>query len=144
MSGCASCSGPSGTASRTSGRSGPARRRPTRRCHFGACVPTHRANRSATCSAHPISASSALFCCRLHGAARRADVRSESEYDEEEYGEAVRSLAAVAGQVAAGCATGLRFPWAVRVRLCEILIGGEGPEPGWARGLGKWTGAPQG
>lgn len=60
---------------------------------------------------------------RLHGAARRADVRSESEYDEEEYGEAVRSLAAVAGQVAAGCSTGLRFPWAVRVRLCEILIG---------------------
>ncbi|KAG2498655.1 hypothetical protein HYH03_003401 [Edaphochlamys debaryana] len=58
---------------------------------------------------------------RLHGAARRADVRGEDDFEEEEYGEATRAFAAVAQQVAAACATGLRFPWAVRVRLCEVL-----------------------
>ncbi|EFJ47368.1 hypothetical protein VOLCADRAFT_92175 [Volvox carteri f. nagariensis] len=59
---------------------------------------------------------------RMHGAARRADVRGEGDFEEEEYGEATRVLADVAGQLAAGCSTGLRFPWAVRVRLCEILV----------------------
>ncbi|GFR45154.1 hypothetical protein Agub_g6537 [Astrephomene gubernaculifera] len=59
---------------------------------------------------------------RMHGAARRADVRGEGDFEEEEYGEATRVLAEVAGRLAEGCATGMRFPWAVRVRLCEILI----------------------
>ncbi|GLC35244.1 hypothetical protein PLESTB_000585900 [Pleodorina starrii] len=59
---------------------------------------------------------------RMHGAARRADVRGEGDFEEEEYGEATRVLAEVAGQLAGGCSTGMRFPWAVRVRLCEILI----------------------
>ncbi|KAG2429494.1 hypothetical protein HXX76_010730 [Chlamydomonas incerta] len=59
---------------------------------------------------------------RLHGAARRADVRGESDYEEEEYGEAVGGLAGAVAALAAGCGSGLRFPWAVRVRLAEILI----------------------
>lgn len=59
---------------------------------------------------------------RMHGAARRADVRGEGDFEEEEYSEATRVLAEVSGQLAAGCSTGLRFPWAVRVRMCEILV----------------------
>ncbi|GLI66323.1 hypothetical protein VaNZ11_010102 [Volvox africanus] len=59
---------------------------------------------------------------RMHGAARRADVRGEADYDDDEYGEATRVFADVAGQLLAGCNTVLKFPWAVRVRLCEILV----------------------
>ena len=62
-------------------------------------------------------------------------MRGESDYEAEEYGEAVQALAGAVQALAGGCGSGLRFPWAVRVRLAEILITG-GCGAGWGGGGG--------
>ncbi|KIZ05819.1 hypothetical protein MNEG_2138 [Monoraphidium neglectum] len=61
---------------------------------------------------------------RLKGSLRRCDVRSADDFDEAEYREATRSLNRTTLDLVKCLGTGWRFPWGLRVRLCEVLLRG--------------------
>ena len=68
--------------------------------------------------------SARALVARLKGGLRRCDVRSADDFDEDEYREAVAGLGATAMAIVRRLKTGWRFPWGLRVRLCEVLLRG--------------------
>ncbi|KAK9849667.1 hypothetical protein WJX84_003269 [Apatococcus fuscideae] len=60
----------------------------------------------------------------LQGALRRLDVRNPDEFVEAEYAVAAKDFVAAASDIASHCSSGWRFPWAVRVRVADLLLRG--------------------
>ena len=60
--------------------------------------------------------------CRLKAALRRCDVRDPDEFDEQEYREASRAVGETTYAIVSCCAAGWKFPWGLRVRLCEVML----------------------
>ncbi|KAK9849672.1 hypothetical protein WJX84_011250, partial [Apatococcus fuscideae] len=58
----------------------------------------------------------------LQGALRRLDVRNPDEFVEAEYAVAAKDFVAAASDIASHCSSGWRFPWAVRVRVADLLL----------------------
>ncbi|MEW5311979.1 MAG: hypothetical protein WDW38_003645 [Sanguina aurantia] len=69
----------------------------------------------------PEPGSAQKLTARLRACVRRMDARTPDDFDEAEYSEAVAALKEAASRLAAGCSSGWKYPWALRVRLGEIL-----------------------
>lgn len=61
---------------------------------------------------------------RLRGGLRRLNVRDPDEYDEQEYTEAATAVFNSAQVIATQSRTGWAYPWAVRIRLCDLMLRG--------------------
>ncbi|KAL0025837.1 hypothetical protein WJX79_004875 [Trebouxia sp. C0005] len=61
---------------------------------------------------------------RLRGGLRRLNVRDPDEYDEQEYTEAASAVFNSAQVIASQSRTGWAYPWAVRIRLCDLMLRG--------------------
>ncbi|KAL3161403.1 hypothetical protein ABBQ32_010293 [Trebouxia sp. C0010 RCD-2024] len=61
---------------------------------------------------------------RLRGGLRRLNVRDPDEYDEQEYTEAATAVFQSAQVIATQSRTGWAYPWAVRIRLCDLMLRG--------------------
>ncbi|MEW5298067.1 MAG: hypothetical protein WDW36_001229 [Sanguina aurantia] len=69
----------------------------------------------------PEPGSAQKLTARLRACVRRMDARTPDDFDEAEYSEAVAALKEAASRLAAGCSSGWKYPWALRVRLGEVL-----------------------
>ena len=63
---------------------------------------------------------------RLRAGLRRLDVVSPDDFEEEEYSEAGRGLGDLSRSLVSCCRAGWHYPWGLRVRLVEVLLGGAG------------------
>lgn len=61
---------------------------------------------------------------RLKSALRRCDVRDPDDFDEAEYREASKSVGEQTYAMVQCTSQGWKFPWGLRVRICEMLLRG--------------------